>query len=97
MAHQTQKPSPLTLKPDLPEAAQRWEAYFAGEMLDRPVVCVTAPRHGPARPWGYGYRRRIFGDLDEVIEEALARAEATYYAGEAIPSFGPDETAARPA
>ena len=97
MPHQTPKPRPLTLKPDLPEAARRWEAYFAGEMLDRPIVCVTAPKHGPLPPWEYRYRQKVFGDMDEVIDEALARAEATYYAGEAIPSFfpsfGPDEIA----
>ena len=85
-AMETLKPRPLTCKPDLPEAARRWEAYFAGEMLDRPIVCVTAPKHGPLPPWEYRYRQKVFGDMDEIIDEALARAEATYYAGEAIPS-----------
>jgi len=97
MTEPTPTARPLALKPDLPEAARRWEAYWQGEMLDRPIVCVTAPRHGPPPPWEYRYRQRVFGDMDAVIDEALARAEATYYAGEAIPSFfpsfGPDEIA----
>ena len=97
MTNESHTPRPLTLKPDLPEAARRWEAYFAGEMLDRPIVCVTAPKHGALPPWEYRYRQKVFGDIDAIIDEALARAEATYYAGEAIPSFfpsfGPDEIA----
>ena len=97
MPYPTPKPRPLTLKPDLPEAARHWEAYFAGEMLDRPIVCVTAPRHGALPPWEYRYRRKFSATWMRVINEALACAEATYYAGEAIPSFfpsfGPDEIA----
>jgi hypothetical protein len=89
---------PLSLKPDMEDAARRWEAYYQGEMMDRPVVVVTAPR--PERlqvkaPW---YHDFVFGDIDEVIDRALASAEGRYWAGEAVPhfnlSFGPDEIAA---
>lgn len=90
------QPDTLALKPDLPEAARRWEAFYAGELVDRPVVCVTAPREGREQPppqWRY--RPRVFGELDAVIDHALMTAEATVFAGEAIPtfalSFGPDE------
>ncbi len=91
------KPAPLEYKPDLEEAARRWEAYWAGEIVDRPVVCVTSywpDRKG--RP-GSSYRDRVYGDMDQVIETALLNAWATYHAGESIPgtslSFGPDEVA----
>lgn len=92
----TTNPEPLEYKPDLAEAARRWEAFYAGEMIDRPVVCVTAPREGFERPPGrWRYRDRVFGDLDAVIGHALLGAEATVFGGEAIPafglSFGPDE------
>lgn len=90
-------PAPLEFKPDLAEAARRWEAFYAGDIIDRPVVCVTAPRPNMTAPPPSTYRDRVFGDLDQVIVNALRSAEATYYGGEAIPvfypSFGPDEIA----
>lgn len=91
-------PKPLSTKPDLEDAARRWDAYFAGELIDRPVVCVTAPREGMSGAPGSNYHERVFGDLDDIILRARRSAEATYYGGEALPyfplSFGPDETAA---
>ena len=88
---------PLLYKPDLEDAARRWEAYYAGEMIDRPVVCVTAPCDPALAVPSINYRDRAFGDMDEVIDRAILAAERTYYAGESIPSFmlsfGPDEIA----
>ena len=86
----------LEYKPDMEDAARRWEAFHAGEILDRPVVCVTAPREGYEGP-GYrrGYHDRVFGDLNEEIDRTEQQAAATFHGGEAIPtarmSFGPDE------
>jgi hypothetical protein len=96
-ARGTSPPSALAFKPDLSEAAQRWQAYFDGEMIDRPVVCVTAPKGDePAAP-ASTYRDRVFGDMDDLIDGMIASAERTFYGGEAIPtawlSFGPDEIA----
>jgi hypothetical protein len=91
-------PYALSLKPDLPEAARRWDAFYAGDMIDRPVVCVTAPREGTEPVKAPSYRDRVFADTDRVINDALAHAESHYWGGEAVPafspSFGPDETAA---
>ncbi len=86
-----------TFKPDAEEAARRWQAYYAGEIIDRPPVCVTAPRDGfPAIP-ALTYHDKVFGDLDEVVERGWQIAEATFWGGEAFPSFypsfGPDEIA----
>ena len=90
-------PAPLEFKPDLVEAARRWEAFYAGEIIDRPVVWVTAPRPGMTAPPPSTYHDRVFGDPEAVIENALRCAEATYYGGEAMPvfypGFGPDEIA----
>ena len=77
------------------DAVRRWEAFYAGEIIDRPVVCVTAPREGcepvPAR----SYRAQVFDHVDAVIDQALVAAESRHWLGEAIPvfnpSFGPDE------
>jgi len=97
----TRKPTPLAFKPDLEEAARRWEAFYAGEIIDRPVVCVTAPREGYDREAAsapvFRYRDNVFGAMDRVLDRALLRGEATFWGGEAIPSFypslGPDEFA----
>ncbi len=93
----TKKPYPLEFKPDLDEAARRWDAYWVGDIIDRPVVHVSA--HWPDRKGrvGSNYYDCVYGDMDRVIETALLNAWATYHAGEAIPgtnfSFGPDEVA----
>jgi hypothetical protein len=86
---------PLEYKPDMPEAARRWDAWFAGEIIDRPLVCVTAPK-GPQPPLPpRGYHDRVFGTIDGNLRAQLAVAETTYFGGEAVPrlwlSFGPDE------
>lgn len=90
-------PVPLAFKPDLAEAARRWQAYYAGDLIDRPLVVVTAPRAGFPAPRRITYEERVKGDIDAIVAQALANAEATYWGGEAIPCYcpstGPDETA----
>ncbi len=87
-----------TFKPDAAEAARRWQAYYAGELIDRPPVCVTAPRDGRSQPVPLTYYDKVFGDLEEVIARGLDIAASTFWGGEAFPSFypslGPDEIAA---
>jgi len=91
-------PAPLALKPNLAEAARRWDAYHAGEIIDRPLICVSAPQAGKQGARGSTYHERVHGDLDAIITRALTSAEATYYGGEMMPSFwlsfGCDEIAA---
>jgi len=94
----TRKPAPLEFKPDLEDAARRWEAFYAGEIIDRPVVCVTAPPENHDQVGPISYRQKVFGDIGAIIDRTLVAAEATFFAGEAVPvfhpSFGPDEVAA---
>jgi len=91
------KPFPLEFKPDIEETAKRWDAFYAGEIIDRPLICVNAPREGFKAARGSNYHERAFGDMDDIIERALISAQATYYGGESVPafwlSFGPDEVA----
>ncbi|NLG27287.1 MAG: hypothetical protein GX557_05220, partial [Chloroflexi bacterium] len=82
-------PYPLVTKPDLADATRRWEAFLAGDLIDRPVVTVTARRPGAPDVAPITYRDKHYGDIDEVINRVLADARGTYYAGEAVPSFGP--------
>jgi 5-methyltetrahydrofolate--homocysteine methyltransferase len=91
-------PRPLAFKPDLADAARRWEAFYAGELIDRPPVCVTAPMPGlTPGPWPT-YRERAHADPDALIDRVLAIGGATFWGGEAVPAwypgFGPDEIAA---
>lgn len=37
----------LQYKEQMAQTAERWEAFWAGEVLDRPLVCVTAPKLRP--------------------------------------------------
>jgi len=87
----------LEFKPDFAGAVRRWEAYLAGEIIDRPLVCVTAPKPGMPHVTPTTYYERVHGSVDEVVDRALRAAAATYWGGEAIPSFwgsfGCDEVA----
>ena len=89
------KPTALEFKPDLEEAAQRWDAFYAGEIIERPVVCVTAPREGFQSTRGSDYYEKVHSDMDDIIERAIINAEARFWGGETVPSyslsFGPDE------
>ena len=97
MSDPKRAPMPLSFKPGYLDALRRWEAYYAGEIIDRPLVNITARKPGYAQVPGTNYRQRVFDDIDTLIDNMLAGAEATYYAGESIPSgwlsFGPDEIA----
>jgi len=86
-----------TFKPDIVEAEQRWQAYYAGDIIDRPPVCVTAPRNGYDNAAPITYQEKVFGDINQLIKHCWQNAEATFWGGEAVPtfcpSFGPDEIA----
>lgn len=87
--------SPLAFKPDFAEAKERWLAFWDHELIDRPCCLVTAIKEGagqlPPHPPYLAGSREPFGP---VIDALLARAEATWFGGEAMPaytpSFGPD-------
>jgi hypothetical protein len=98
---ENKKPAPLMYKPDLDEANKRWEAFYAGEMIDRPVISITAPKTGFEKdyvsPPGSTYYERAHGDFDELIDRAESAIKKTFYGGEAMPvfwlDFSPDEIA----
>jgi hypothetical protein len=98
MAAAPRAPRPLAFKPDLADAARRWDAFYAGDLIDRPPVCVTAPMPGMKPGPGTTYRERAHAEPDALIDRTLQIAEATFWGGEAVPcwypGFGPDEIAA---
>ena len=88
----------LIHKPDFEETRKRWRAFWAGEMIDRPCVCVTSMKDG-AEP-GPHYSGLHHPDKDPVAHvRAFDKcAESIYFAGDSVPcfniNFGPDAYAA---
>jgi len=85
----------LLYKPDFEEAARRWEAFWHGELIDRPPTVMTVRREGaPERP-GVRQLEGMDGDFEAALDKFEAWAETMYFAGEAMPqfrpSFGPDQ------
>jgi hypothetical protein len=89
----------LELKPDYQDTVTRFNAFWNGSIIDRPIVRITAPNPA-AQGKGYvnNYYTRIHNDLDEVVQGLITNAGRGLYFGEAIPSsflsFGCDEVAA---
>ncbi len=90
------RPLSLALKPDAADAQRRLEAYWQGELIDRPCVAVRAPRTGAVPP-----RRSLVcrGDFDfaRTIAEFETWAAAMSFGGESMPAlmpnYGPDQWA----
>lgn len=92
----------MQYKPDFDRTKQYWRAFWEKDIIDRPAVCVTAPKKG-AEPYSYWVspsisyfaciRNQVL-PLCQKVEQAVA---ATYYGGEALPqldlTLGPDEYA----
>lgn len=91
-------PTPLSLKPDLADAARRWQAYLAGDLIDRPIVCVHCVRDGMSHSAGNSYYQMVHDDFDAIIDRTISEQSSIYHGGESVPafcpSFGPDEVAA---
>ena len=85
----------LKYKPDFVRAKTYWRAFWNFEIIDRPIVCATAPLNNvspkPPMPYMSGYEGDYLSALILFEEWASTR----YFGGEAIPfcdlSFGPDQ------
>ena len=84
-------------KENFGETKKYFRAFWAGAVLDRPLIAVTAPLNVRAVPVPY-----LSGACDNNYLPALKQfetyAENTYFAGESLPAFdislGPDQYAA---
>lgn len=82
----------MEFKPDWPQAAERFKAWWAGEVIDRVALQVTAPKDGYApkpAPVPQTLEER-WTDVAHAIDTAEARMRATFYGGEALPLFFPN-------
>ena len=84
-------------KPDFNRVKEYFRAYWEREMIDRPLLAITAPKNGKSVPLPYLAGARD-GDYLSALQKFRTYAENTYFAGEALPafdcSFGPDMYAA---
>mgnify|MGYP005852940499 CR=1 FL=1 len=89
----------LQYKPDFAVCKEYWAAFWQGEIIDRPLISVTAPKTGFTQPSTQDfYMMGSDGNYQQALEKFEAWAAATYFGGEAIPcfdiSFGPDQFSA---
>ena len=77
----------LLYKEDWDEARAKYEAWFRGEDIGRPLVQVTAPRKGdhPKSAWRDRGLASHPDDPEWCVEEFEKRVQATYFGGEALP------------
>lgn len=80
-------------KPDIEESAKRWDAFWQGEIIDRPVMMSSCNKLGFVPNPSPSYKLRAFGDIDAIIGETLANASGTYFGGDSIPTFWPSSGA----
>ena len=89
----------LSTKPDIDRAANMWDAYWAGEVLGRPLVVASVPKQGAYRiAVPNGYRNGLTGRHTEQLGYIESWLESTRFMCEAIPyvssDLGPDQFAA---
>jgi hypothetical protein len=85
----------LKYKPDFERAQQYWRAFWKHEIIDRPVVCVTAPIYGVTSKPPMPYMSGFDGDYLKALRLFEEWASTHYFGGETVPfcdlSFGPDQ------
>ncbi len=81
----------MLYKPDFEENVPRMEAWWRGELLDRACIAVHAPNGQRRReiPEPASLREK-WTNQEWILDDAEARMEATFCAGEAIPVFSPN-------
>lgn len=80
----------MRFKPDWEAARARIEAWWAGEVIDRALIQVTAPRPGERRLPPPASLHQQWLDPEYVVAAAEEAMRLTYYGGEALPIFWPN-------
>ncbi|MEI8063597.1 MAG: hypothetical protein WCH84_05995 [Verrucomicrobiota bacterium] len=82
----------LGFKPDFALTASRFEAWWHGEVIDRPPVTLSVKEKrtdcGPISR--HATLRERWLDVEFVVNSAIATMEATTYLGDALPVFCPN-------
>src|SRR3989339_483573 len=79
----------MLYKEDWPEARQRLLAWWEGELVDRAVIQVTAPREGrePDNRWDPFYLAKNLDDPEKAVKEWEKYCRDTFFGGEMIPNL----------
>ena len=77
----------MTYKEGLAEAQRRWDAFWRGEIIDRPCMLVLAPREKLPAPPEPKTLREKWMNIDYLLASHEHRHRTTWYLGEAIPSM----------
>jgi len=85
----------LASKEDWPQVQERYEAFWHGEIIDRPLIQVTAPK-GPSEPADVPVDEEDmldwFTNPERVMARIERRVEHTYWGGDAFPLVFPVNT-----
>lgn len=82
----------LAWKPDFARTVQRFEAWWLGEVVDRPPVSLQViPSRSPQMDSKHhpSLRDRWL-DVEYVVDTAIAWMECTHYVGDSFPIFWPN-------
>ena len=77
---------------DFEKIKQRFDAFWQREIIDRPMVAITAPRK-EKKQQDFPVPDTIEGkwtDIEYILKQAELSFENTLYLGDAIPSFWPN-------
>ena len=86
----------LLYKPDFEDTQRRWDAHWAGQIVDRPTVAIVAPREGAEPVERPHWRLNAWEDDFNAVLDRFEQYCATHvFLGEAIPclrpGWGPDQ------
>jgi hypothetical protein len=85
---------PIESIPDWEQRLARVDAFWDRAIIDRPVVCIHAPKKDPAYPWpadkAYATQRDRWMDFEYVADRALADVMNREYLGDALPQVFPN-------
>lgn len=88
----------LQYKQDFERTRKYWRAFWEKEIIDRPLVCVIAPKKDAVPVSKPPYMDGWAGDYSSALQRFERWAGATYFGGEALPCFepcfGPDQFSA---
>lgn len=81
----------LDYKPDFERVKRVWDAYWEGEVLDRPPVWATVRRPGtPEGDLARRYWHAVHGSFDYLLEQIDLWLAGTEFLAESVPMFPPD-------
>jgi len=83
----------LKTKPDFADVKERWNAFWQGEVIDRPMVCAEVCKNENLKGSGVGYLRYwnpCHGEYEKHLDLLDKWVENTIFMGDMIPHVSPD-------